>query len=377
MSAPPSALSPEPRPLWDVFCRVIDNLGDIGVCWRFCANLAERGQAVRLWIDAPEALAWMAPGALEGRVAHVQVLHWTEPLPESLLPPCAPAEVWVEAFGCDPAAEWMAWLATRVAGGHRQPVWLNLEYMSAESYVERCHGLPSPIFTGPLSGLTKWFFYPGFTGATGGLLREPDLMAERARFKPDWWLAANQLPADPGLRRISLFCYEPGPLGQVLQEVARDAQPGAWLVTQGRAARAMAQAQSALAAPLGQVQALPPLTQPDFDHLLWSCDLNFVRGEDSLVRALWAGQAFVWHIYPQHDNAHHAKLEAFLDWLQAPASLRQFHRLWNGVMPPDGAVWPGWSEVLAWRDCALLARERLLAQPDLVSQLLEFVSKKR
>ena len=119
------------------------------------------------------------------------------------------------------------------------------------------------------------------------------------------------------------------------------------------------------------------LTQPDFDHLLWSCDLNFVRGEDSLVRALWAGQAFVWHIYPQHDNAHHAKLEAFLDWLQAPASLRQFHRLWNGVMPPDGAVWPGWSEVLAWRDCALLARERLLAQPDLVSQLLEFVSKKR
>ena len=34
---------------------------------------------------------------------------------------------------------------------------------------------------------------------------------------------------------------------------------------------------------------LPWLTQPDYDRLLWSADLNFVRGEDSLVRAIWAG----------------------------------------------------------------------------------------
>ena len=72
------------------------------------------------------------------------------------------------------------------------------------------------------------------------------------------------------------------------------------------------------------------LQQPDFDHLLWAGDLNFVRGEDSLVRALWAGAPFVWQIYPQDDGAHHVKLEAFLDWLGAPPSLRQFHRSWNG-----------------------------------------------
>ena len=65
--------------------------------------------------------------------------------------------------------------------------------------------------------------------------------------------------------------------------------------------------------------------------MLWACYLNFVRGEDSLVRALWAGQPFIWHIYPQDDNAHHAKLEAFLDWLQAPESLRKAHRVWNGM----------------------------------------------
>jgi len=65
--------------------------------------------------------------------------------------------------------------------------------------------------------------------------------------------------------------------------------------------------------------------QDAFDEMLWACDLNFVRGEDSLVRALWAGQPLVWQIYPQHDDAHHGKLHAFLDWLQAPATLRRFH----------------------------------------------------
>jgi uncharacterized repeat protein (TIGR03837 family) len=358
--------------LWDVFCRVIDNLGDIGVCWRLCADLASRGQSVRLWIDAPDALAWMVPGALQGAVAHVQVMHWSDPLPAGTVPSLAPADVWVEAFGCDPAPEWMGWLAGRVAGGHAPPVWLNLEYLSAEAYVERCHLLPSPIMSGPLSGLSKRFFYPGFTPATGGLLREAGLMAAREAFDSAAWLSAQGLPARQGERLVSLFCYEPQVLGAVLREAAKDATPSHWLVTHGRAAVAAAQAAPALS-----THRLPALSQTDFDHLLWSCDLNFVRGEDSLVRALWAGQPFVWHIYPQQDNAHHAKLEAFLDWLQAPPCLRHFHRLWNGVEQTPEAVWPGWPTVDAWRDCVLAARARLLAQPDLATQLLELVAKRR
>jgi uncharacterized repeat protein (TIGR03837 family) len=102
--------------------------------------------------------------------------------------------------------------------------------------------------------------------------------------------------------------------------------------------------------------------------MLWACDLNFVRGEDSLVRALWAGQPFIWHIYPQDDNAHHAKLEAFLDWMQAPESLRRAHRVWNGI---EVGEWPALnSNALAdWTSCVRTARQRLLQQPDLISQL--------
>lgn len=362
---------------WDIFCRVVDNLGDIGVCWRLCAGLAARGQQVRLWIDHPEDLDWMAPGALLGHHPGVQVLHWTSPLPPGLADTLPAADVWVETFGCDPADGCVDTLSRRLASGAAPPVWLNLEYMSAEPWVDRCHRLPSPVMSGPLKGLTKWFFYPGLTSATGGLLRESDLLTRQSKHEPARWLNNLGLPAHPDVRRVSLFCYEPAPLANVMRSAGQDDTPTDWLVTAGRAAAAVDQALGEELPGSGcRPVRLPRLTQQDYDRLLWSCDLNFVRGEDSLVRALWAGKPFVWHIYPQHDDAHHAKLDAFLDWLQVPASWRAFHHAWNG-MTTGQAVWPGWHTVREWAGCALHARERLLAQTDLCSQLLGFVLEKR
>jgi uncharacterized repeat protein (TIGR03837 family) len=156
---------------WDVFCRVIDNLGDVGVCWRLCRDLASRGDTVRLWVDDARALAWMAPGGAAG----VEV--------GAFEAAGVPGDVVVEAFGCDPPAAFV----TRMAAV--RPVWINLEYLSAEDWVERSHGLPSP----QPDGQTKWFFFPGFTERTGGLLREPGLLDERAAFDRRTWLAARGL----------------------------------------------------------------------------------------------------------------------------------------------------------------------------------------
>jgi uncharacterized repeat protein (TIGR03837 family) len=377
LQAPSNTARPGPTALqWDIFCRVIDNLGDIGVCWRLCAQLGTQGQRVRLWIDQPEALGWMAPGAMESQVSGVQVRHWDEPLALSE----ATADVWVEGFGCDAPAQMVEALTRRLAAGAAPPVWINLEYLSAEAYVERSHRLPSLLRSVPLSGLHKWYFYPGFTPGTGGLLRETDLLQRQKGFDVAAWLA--QLPGMPlpqtPRRRVSLFCYEPTGLTAVLQQAAQDTVPSDWLITHGRAAAAVALVleQGELPGKQVQLHQLPLLTQHDFDHLLWACDLNLVRGEDSLVRALWAARPFVWHIYPQHDNAHHAKLEAFLDWLQAPTSLRLFHRAWNG-MGPGPARWPGWSVVDSWQPCVQAARQRLLVQHDLLTQLLGFTHEKR
>jgi uncharacterized repeat protein (TIGR03837 family) len=254
------------------------------------------------------------------------------------------------------------------------PVWLNLEYLSAERYVERSHGLPSPVMHGPGRGRTKWFFYPGFTAATGGLLREVDLAARRACFDRPAWLATQGLDA-PDERLVSLFCYEPPALPALLEQLGSDPAPSRLLVTAGRATALMRSLRRDPAGALLRPAAsyLPAVPQPEFDHLLWACDLNFVRGEDSLVRALWAGQALVWQIYPQHDDAHHGKLEAFLDWLDAPASLRAFHRVWNGV---TAGPLPA-PDLPHWQACVRAARERLLAQDDLTSQLLRFAAEKR
>jgi len=157
---------------WDIFCRVIDNHGDLGVCWRLACQLAALGERVRLWIDDATALHWMAPAGCDG----VSVIDWLDPAAVHKSAAAPPPDVLIEAFGCDPAPELIARFAEPPTAGAPARAWINLEYLSAEPYVERLHGLPSPVFKGPGAGLTKRFFYPGFTPATGGLLREPDLV---------------------------------------------------------------------------------------------------------------------------------------------------------------------------------------------------------
>lgn len=353
-------------PRWDIFCQVIDNFGDIGVCWRLAAELGARGAQVHLHIDDASALAWMAPqGAANVHVLPYDATYSTHP------------DVVIEAFGCEAPAPYLHALAQhharRQATQQRLPVLVNLEYLSAEAYVARCHRLPSLIMSGPATGMTRWFFYPGFTPQTGGLIQEANHAARHADFDRHAWRAAHGLTENDCA--ISLFCYEPAALPQLLEQLytpASGLQPRL-LVTPGRATAAV---QSHAAAATLTPIYLPARPQAQFDEMLWGCDLNLVRGEDSLVRALWAGQPFVWHIYPQDDNAHHAKLNAFLDWLQAPASLRAFHHAWNGMSA--ASTLPTITPLLLqeWCNCAQQARVNLQLQTDLIAQLQQFVAEK-
>jgi uncharacterized repeat protein (TIGR03837 family) len=391
---PPS--SPSLR--WDIFCRVIDNHGDLGVCWRLCADLAQRGHVVRLWVDDASALAWMAPQGCAGITVHA----WPD---DAVLQALAQdttfniGDVVVEAFGCELPEAFQALMAQG-----RLPVWVNLEYLSAEGYVARSHGLASPVMSGPARGMTKWFFFPGFTPDTGGLLCEPDLLeaptatttpsggtpstvttsqTRQSKFDRAAWLAGLPLdkPIAANERLISLFCYEPAALPDLLKQLSQAATPARLLVAQGRPRAAVAAATQALhmssrGAGLLHISQLPYLSQTDFDHLLWACDFNFVRGEDSLVRALWAGKPFAWHIYPQDDLAHHDKLHAFEAALDMPADLRKFHAVWNGL---ETGPLPALSRTAIdhWHAWGHQTQQRLLAQTDLTSQLLSLVAQKR
>ena len=352
----------------DLYCRVVDNYGDIGVCWRLARQLAaEQGLAVRLWVDDLTSFrrlcAAVDTAAQEQQLEGVTVRRWDDAAGHDV---ADVADVVIEAFGCELPAATLAAMAARPTA----PVWINLEYLSAEPYVERLHRLPSPVFRGPGEGLTKHFFYPGFTPGTGGLLREDDLPARQAAFDRNEWLAARGLPSQ-GERLVSLFCYEPPALAQLLEQLAAAPTPQRLLVTAGRATAAV---QAAWPTPGGalSVSFLPLMSQRDYDELLWACDFNFVRGEDSVIRALWAGRAFAWQIYPQDDDVHHVKLEAFIDAMDAPPAWRGFHRAWNGVGDAP-LVWPDASAQDAWAAAAQRARSRLLAQDDLATQLARFV----
>jgi uncharacterized repeat protein (TIGR03837 family) len=375
------------RRQWDIFCKVIDNFGDIGISWRLSADLAARGQQVRLWVDDASALAWMAPDGAPG----VEVRSWQQASDvrdlRALLG-AAPGEVLIEAFGCEiPPAFLGVWAAQAPAAGR---CWINLEYLSAEAYVERSHALPSPVQHGPAAGSTKWFFYPGFTARTGGLLRESGLVERLSAFESDeaeGWLLRHGLqfrPAPgPAPLRVSILCYEPPALEALLAEWAARGMAGRpvdLLVTAGRSAQAVRAALARLGGDAARshwlnITWLPWLSQQDFDKLLWACDLNFVRGEDSVLRAVWTGKPFVWQIYPQDDTAHLPKLAAFLEQMGAPPALQAFHAAWNQAGPtlalPDAAG------LADWQAHARAARAPLLAQDDLTSRLLQFVAKNR
>ncbi len=375
---------------WDIFCKVIDNFGDVGVSWRLAADLAARGHQVRLWVDDASGLAWMAPGGCAG----VRVVPWTEDLDVAVLEG-APCEVLVETFGCEVAPEFIAACA-RICCATGQnglnllpPAWLNLEYLTAQAYAERSHGLPSLVQTGPAAGWKKWFFYPGFTEKTGGLLREADLCLRQAKFDRSAWLQQFSAGWQGGMV-VFLFCYEPPALAKLLRQLSThgiNGQPVTLLVAAGRATQAVKQFLNEIDLQpneygrkqllnLLSISYLPKLTQFDFDHALWSADINFVRGEDSLVRAIWAGKPFVWQIYPQNDAAHWPKLDAFLDMSGAPPSLRTFTHWWNGAGNAQAAPLLG-NDLAAWQLHAQRLRGTQSALPDLTSQIEQFALKNR
>ncbi len=347
----------------DIFCKVIDNYGDIGVCWRLCTQLVAQGHSVRFVVDDASALAWMATSQERSKIT---LAAWTNAVAGQT------TDVVIETFGCELPESYIATLSPQCR-------WLNLEHLSAERYVENCHLLPSPVLQGAGNGRIKTFFYPGFTAKTGGLLRESDLLAQQAVFDKVAWLKTLGIECQKNERIVSLFCYEPAALPTLLVQLQLSEQPTLLLVTTGRATQAVKSAQEV--APISssklRIHYLPPLTQGDFDRLLWSSDFNFVRGEDSLVRAIWAGKPFIWQIYPQDDQAHHAKLASFLAlYLQSAdettaKQIRCAHDAWNAMSA--ALNWPVefvLKDLSPWRQVSQSQRKALLVMPSLLDALL-------
>lgn len=363
---------------FDIFCRVIDNYGDIGVCWRLAKDLAARPaeHSVRLWVDDMRSFGriepLIQPELARQHACRVEIVSWNQQT-VSLVPHA----VVIEGFACDPPEAFVRAMQST------NSLWLNLEYLSAEDWVQGCHGLPSM----QESGLEKYFFFPGFTPATGGLIREPGLMDQRR----DWQAHAEHRRAllrelgaradtiaklDQGAHLSFLFCYPDAPVAGLISALARQSRPGVVLVPESLYPRLPAMTLPGNVS----IQTLPFVNQSGFDRLLWSCDLNFVRGEDSLVRSIWAGLPMIWQIYAQEHDAHLDKLQAWLQRSPLPDPVRSLMLAWNArdaarvdtllchMLQP--ANWQSWR--LSSRDHA----ESLSLLPDLTSALIDFCTQK-
>ena len=348
---------------WAIFCRVIDNFGDAGVCWRLAADLNRCGEDVTLWIDRPDVLNKLIDPSPRKDTIHIR------PWPaDDLTFGCAEvADVVIEAFACDPPDAYVTAMAARAAA-QKPPVWINLEYLSAEDWVGAHHQLPSPH---PRYPLIKHFYFPGFTAESGGLLREND---DSLALDHD----SNDSIVQP--LRLFLFGYE--------QPALHD-----WLRAQRDVVLSVAPC--AIADQLGapgvtlpeecHIELLPFVPQSAFDAVLQAQDFLFVRGEDSFVRAQWAAKPVFWQIYPQEAGAHLEKLHAFYKRYLDPQILStadrdcfmRFILAWNG-RGETALCGTLWSEILKMRPAlhqnAQTWREHLLEQSDLVTQLRAFVA---
>jgi uncharacterized repeat protein (TIGR03837 family) len=373
---------------WDIFCRVVDNYGDVGVAFRLARCLArEHGKSVRLFVDDLTVLARLRPeadpAARGQRIDSVDVRLWDQGLDGcGIVAADEVADVVVETFGCDTPPPYVLAMAAR----KRHPRWINLEYLSAEEWVEGSHALPSPHPR--FAPLTRHFFFPGFTARTGGLLRERDLLARRDAFQADrgaqeafWRSLTGAVPPD-GALRASLFGYAGAPFAALLEALAHHHAGPVWIVAPEGVASAVV-SEWLRGKPRGErgaveAFAVPFLDQDRYDELLWACDLNFVRGEDSFVRAQWAARPFVWQPYPTEDGAHWVKLGAFLARYTAgmdrahAARLTGLWEAWNRGEPLARA-WPAFGGALpAFAPHAEAWAARLASRPDLATQLADF-----
>lgn len=346
---------------WDIFCKVVDNFGDIGVCWRLAKQLAhEHGLQVRLFVDdlsiAQKIIPALQPSQKIQSTDGVNIAHWQADLHFEHV-----ADVVIEAFACGLPESYLAHMSA-------DTIWVNLEYLSAEKWVVDFHGRYSNV-----GNLTRHFYFPGFAENTGGLLRECDIIAQR-----DTFLQSQTHEND---LKISLFCYENAPLQALFHAAASGNKKVTIVAPLTDSISKIAPFFNIKSLKVGDVlsknqltlQVLPFLSQTDYDKLLWSCNINFVRGEDSWVRAIWAGKPFIWQPYVQSENTHMTKLNAFLEvFYSENESACEAHLAWStGQWSND--IWQRYLDNLSTiQTITHMKSNQLALQTDLATKLVDF-----
>jgi len=361
----------------DIFCKIVDNFGDIGVCWRLAKQLEkEHDLEIRFFVDKPSIAKQILIGldvkATVQRYEGITVINWQD---NTIFD--NNVDVVLETFACGlPLAYLLNLRATTI--------WVNVEYLSAEAWVTDFHARDGRHRE---SNRKRYVYFPGFHEKTGGLLREHDLIARRDTFQQSrslqhaFWQSLG-IDNNSEEVNVSLFSYANAPINQLLQSLIDGEQrvnlfmPLNDCLPKPLLGKEKVSIGDCLIKGNLTLHILPFLTQDDYDQLLWACDINFVRGEDSWVRAIWAGKPFIWQPYWQTEQTHMVKLNAFLDTYYAGYPMREtimaLNQSW-ALGEFSSNVWALYLAHLA--DISALSQQQsqaLLLQDTLTNKLVAF-----
>lgn len=361
---------------YDIFCQVIDNYGDIALCWQLALQLQHQHQkSVRLWVNDlntfQHLLPNIDPAADHQTQQEVAIYRWYAHSDFQQA-----ADVVIEAFGCHLPDYYRQQMLTR------HSLCINLEYFSCEPWVVDYHGMRSLQH----DGLHQYIFFPSLQPQTGNILFEADYAQQHTQFlaQSTHWCQQWQVPVPrENSIRISLFAYENQSIIDLIQQASQYPQPIDAYLPESKLSQALQALHPQQSITVGntlvfnnlRLHILPFLPQAQYDRLLWLCHLNFVRGEVSLTRAILAGKPCVWHIYPTDDQAHWDKLAAFMQVYRMHNDLIQLNKAWNQQQPLNT-----FSSVLTQlpllTDHAQHIAQTIQSRPSLSDQLVHFAQQK-
>ena len=342
----------------DVFCDVIDNFGDAGVCLRLCRDFSKKNYEVRLFCNNVNILNKITNSEDDSN-RFLSLFSWSI---ENMN--YEPSEVVIQAFSVRLPDNLIKKIKTR------KSTVINLEYLTAETFAEDCHKLPSYA-----DGFESFFFFPGFTKKTGGVVIE------------DSFLDKLHQAENRDSKNLTLFSYENEKVKTVINSLNN--QNFILNVFEGKGLNNFNNLFNLNLAPGDQtklqeltVKVLPMVSQDEYDSYLIDSCLNLVRGEDSIVRAMLTGNPFLWHIYSQKENAHKDKIEALFDRMSEVCSskedvetLRQITLSYNGFSDYlDSFDIIGFYE--SWKKLSKEWSEHLISLGSLTDNLISFLKTK-
>lgn len=302
----------------DIFCEIIDNYGDIGVVYRFAKEMKRvyKDIEVRVILNRVDELLKINKKAVDIDFQEIDgITYIKEKELKKGLKKYGVSDIIVEAFGCEIFEEYIK------LAKEKSKLWINLEYLSGEKWIEDFHLQTSLIDSVTLK---KIFYMPGFSKNSGGIIIDEDFLKRKENGEKNREEILNKFFKDIDFKNKkvgSIFSYEKN-FENLLEEL-RGREEEFVLLLMGEKThesfdkllekKHIESFGNLIKYDKITLKKVEFLSQEEYEEVISVCDFNFTRGEDSIVRAILLGKPFLWHIYLQEEKAHMDKLNAFID----------------------------------------------------------------